>query len=438
MNNSQDISLLQPSEWFKRFAYIVSDDSFFDVETQREYSRKAFNAIFRGVPCFSIHNKQRRIEAATSFDENRAALGSRVLEGLTFAPGEGILCEKSDGGVYANRWRDARPKAIPGDVTPWLAHAERMLPDPLERTHVLNVLAYKVQHPNRKINHAILHCGLPGAGKDSLYAPFLWAIGGQSLTNVTTARADDVIGQWGYSLESEVLVLNELRQPNVSDRSALENQLKPLIAAPPEFLLVNRKGLHPYPALNRMLVLAFSNERMPIALSSEDRRWFVVWSTAPRMSDEEGERLWAWYHSGGFAAVAAYLKQRDVSAFNPGATPPMTPAKSSLIDLSQSPSEVHFLRMIQSREGPFARGVVASPWVDVIQACGGATKSAGREMRETLYQAFSMAGWVDRGRCTSRHHMTPRSIWCAPEHAHRTATELRLMVEEPPTLALVK
>ena len=64
MNNPQDISLLQPSDWFKRFAYIVSDDSFFDIETQREYSRKAFNAIFRGVPCFSVHNKQRRIEAA--------------------------------------------------------------------------------------------------------------------------------------------------------------------------------------------------------------------------------------------------------------------------------------------------------------------------------------------------------------------------------------
>ena len=438
MNGPQDISTLQPADWFKRFVYVVSDDCFYDVETQREYSRQAFNAIFRGVPCFSIHNKQRRIEAATAFDENRAALGSRVLQGLTFAPGESPLVAKSDGTVYANRWRDARPEGVPGDVSPWIRHAERMLPDDMERNHVLNVMAYKLQNPNRKINHAVLHAGLPGSGKDSLWAPFFWAIGGDSLQNIVTARAEDVIGQWGYALESEVVILNELREPNHYDRRAMENYLKPIIAAPPEFLQVNRKGLHPYPALNRILVVAFSNERVPIAISSEDRRWFVTWSVAQRMTDDEGRSLWGWYKSGGFAAVAAYLRERDVSAFNPGATPPMTFAKASLIDLAMSPMESHFSRMIHNREGPFARGVVASPWTDVITSCGGATKSATREMRETLYRSLSAAGWIDRGRCVSRHHPTPRSIWCAPEYAKKTASELRVMVEQPATLTLVK
>jgi len=438
MNGPQDLSTLQPADWYKRFVYVVSDDCFYDVDTQREYSRQSFNAIFRGVPCFSIHNKQRRIEAATSFDENRAALGSRVLQGLTFAPGESPLIAKSDGTVYANRWRNARPEGVEGDVSQWIRHAERMLPDDQERNHVLNVMAYKVQNPNRKINHAILHAGLPGSGKDSLWAPFFWAIGGETLQNVVTARAEDVVGHWGYALESEVVILNELREPNHYDRRAMENYLKPIIAAPPEFLQVNRKGLHPYPALNRILVVAFSNERVPIAISSEDRRWFVTWSTAQRMTDDEGRSLWGWYKAGGFAAVAAYLRERDVSQFNPGATPPMTVHKASLIDLAMSPMELHFSRMVQNREGPFSRGVVASPWVDVITACGGATKATTREMRETLFRAMSAAGWVDKGRCTSRHHATPRSIWCAPEFADKRQTEVRTMIEQPPALTLVK
>ena len=434
----RDISTLTPAEWYKRFVYVVSDDCFFDIETQREYPRQAFNAIYRGVPCFSIHNKQRRIEAATSFDENRAALGSRVLTGLTFAPGEGVLVARSDGTVWANRWRNARVAGTDADVSLWIQHAERMLPDKMEREHVFNVLAYKLQNPNRKINHAILHCGLPGSGKDTLYAPFLYAIGGHSLINVTTARADDVTGAWGYALESEVLVLNELRQTNTFDRRALENQLKPLIAAPPEFLNVNRKGLHPYPALNRLLVMAFSNERMPIALSPEDRRWFVVWSTAPRMTDAEGARIWNWYSQGGSKAVAGWLAARDVSAFNPGATPPMTDAKRSLLDLSLSPSESFLLGMIRTREGPFARGVIASPWNDVLAQCGGQTAKATREMREQLLHALTTAGWVDMGRCHSSRYSSPKTIWCAPEHAKRTSSELRNMVEDGPDLSVVK
>lgn len=438
MTEPQDIATLPISEWYKRFAYIVDDDGYFDVLTQREISRKAFNAIYRGVQCFSVHNAGRRIEAATAFDESRAALGSRVVQSMTFAPGDGVLVAKADGTVYANRWRNARPKPVSGDVSPWLAHAERMLPDPMERNHVLNVMAYKVQHPARKINHAVLHCGMPGSGKDSLWAPFFWAVGGDNLGNVYAGRADDVTGDWGYGLESEVLILNELRQTNHFDRKQLENDLKPMIAAPPEYLMVNRKGLHPYPALNRLLVVAFSNERIPIALSADDRRWFVVWSTALRMTDEEGVSLWGWYKQGGMAKVAGYLHERDVSAFNPGATPPMTIAKTSLIDLSLSSAELLFRGMIHSRIGPFARGIVGSPWGDVIRSCGGATVRADHKTREALFNALAAAGWRDMGKCMARGHMAPRTIWCAPEHYFLTATELRVMLESPPELSLVK
>jgi sugar phosphate isomerase/epimerase len=62
--------------------------------------------------------------------------------------------------VYGNRWRDARPAVASGaDASPWLDHVERMIPDDVERKHVLDVMAFKVQHPNIKINHAVLHGG---------------------------------------------------------------------------------------------------------------------------------------------------------------------------------------------------------------------------------------------------------------------------------------
>ena len=52
-----DISNLLPAEWFKRFVYVAEGDYFFEVVTRQEYTRYSFNAIYRGYPCYSIHNK---------------------------------------------------------------------------------------------------------------------------------------------------------------------------------------------------------------------------------------------------------------------------------------------------------------------------------------------------------------------------------------------
>ena len=435
MNESSDISGLAPQDWFKRFAYVSEGDCYFDVVERQEYSRSAFNAIFRGVPLQSIHNKQRRVEAATFFDENRAALGSRLLTGLTYAAGESVLVAKGNS-AHANKWRDHRPKGVPGDVSPWLAHAERMLPNAAEREHVFNVLAFKRQNPGKKVNHAILHAGLPGSGKDSLYAPFLWAIGGPTLANVSEARAEEVAGAWGYSLESEVIVLNELRQRQDGDRRALENALKPIIAAPPELLLVNKKQTHPYYVANKVQVLAFSNERAAIAIPANDRRWFVVWSSAGPMDSGAAQALWDWYNGGGMAHVAEWLDARDVSRFNPGAPPMLTDAKLAMIDLTLSGGEAAVADMARERIGPFARGVIGAPWTDVIaELCRGTQK---RISREALFAAIETAGWRDVGRVTSREHTAPKHLWCAPELFELPRSQLRNMAEGPPGLSVVK
>ena len=144
---------------------------------------------------------------------------------------------------------------------------------------------------DRKINHAVLHGGNPGSGKDTLWAPFFWAVGGDSLGNVKKLDNKDLSTPWGYHLEAEVLIINELRQPEAADRRALENSLKPVIAAPPEFLTVQRKGLAPYEAVNRLQVVAFTNERMAITIPSNDRRWFVIWSDVGCMDAESSARL---------------------------------------------------------------------------------------------------------------------------------------------------
>lgn len=427
---------LEKSEWWGRFAYVQDDEAYFDIQDRRELSRSTFNALFRHIGCKSIHNG-RKIEPSISFDEQRQAKGAQVLVGITYAAGEDVLMRR-DGDLYGNRWRDARPPRVAGDASPWLRHVERMLPDETERQHVLDVMAFKLQNPNRKINHAVLHIGHPGSGKDTLWQPFLWSIGGAALANVAIVRNEEITSQWGYSLESEVMVFEELRQSEAKDRRALENHLKPIIAAPPEYLQVNRKGLHPYQALNRVFVLAFSNERVPLSLPSDDRRWFVTYTEAGRMNEADSLAIWNWYATGGQAVVANWLAARDVRSFNPGAAPPFTEAKAIMIEHGRSTAESYLVDLIRNRAGEFAKGVVASPFYSLCDRLAGSAPAGVKVPQAALMHALREAGWVDLGRIKSRANETRKHVFCAPDMAGGSRSELRDMAEENPTPVMVR
>jgi len=393
--------------------------------------RKTFNALFRHINCKSRHGKHPKIEASNSIDEYRQDKGARALVGITYAAGESVLVAR-EGLVYGNRWRDARPAVASGaDASPWLDHVERMIPDAMEREHVLYVMAFKVQHPNRKINHAVLHGGHPGSGKDTMWAPFFWAVGGDSLANVKKLDNKDLSTPWGYHLECEVLIINELRQPEAADRRALENSMKPVIAAPPEFLSIQRKGLAPYEAVNRLQVVAFSNERMAITIPSNDRRWFVLWSDALCMDADSAAKMWVWYKSGGFSAVAAWLASRNVSAFNAGAIPPMTEAKAIMVETGMSGAESFLVEMMRARMGEFAPGVLGGPWQSVCDRLTGQAPPGMKLPVAALLHAFREAGWVDMGLLKSRAFSTKKHIYCAPDMVNRSKSELRDAVQTP-------
>ena len=432
----KELGRIEKSEWYERFAYIQDDESYFDLRDRREVSRQTFNALFRHIECKSIHTG-RKVEASVCFDENRQAMGAKALVGITYAAGDDMLVSR-DGDLYGNRWRDARPDYVAGDVTPWLDHCETLIPEPSELNHLFDIMAFKVQNPKIKINHAVLHAGDQGSGKDTMWAPFIWAVCGEHMKNHGLLDNDTMSSQFGYALESEILILNELKEPDARERRALANKLKPIIAAPPEMLTVNRKGLHPYQMANRVFVLAFSNDPVPISLDSQDRRWFCVWSHAPRMAPQVAAKMWQWYRNGGFAAVGAWLQARDVSHFNPGAAPALTEFKQNLVEHGMSMAESYLVEMMRHRTGEFAKGVIGSPFHSVCDRLAGAAPSGVKVPQAALLHALKEAGWVDCGRLKSRDYDNKKHIFAAPELATTLSkSELRAAVEHPPTPKLV-
>ena len=433
----KELGRVEKSKWYERFAYVQDDESFFDMQDRREVSRQTFNALFRHIKCLSLHTNT-KIEASICFDQNRQAMGAKALVGITYAAGETVLVAR-DGDLYGNRWRDARPDvsgvvASESKIASWLDHCRELVPEPEELEHLLNIMAFKLQHPELKINHAVLHGGDEGCGKDTMWAPFIWSVCGSHLKNRGIMDNNSINSQWGYQLESEILLINELKEPDASARRQLANQLKPIIAAPPEMLPINRKGLHPYQMANRLFVLAFSNDPVPISLASQDRRWFCVWSATGRMDSNKAKDMWDWYRHGGFESISAWLHARDVSKFNPSASPMMTEFKANLVEHGMSMAESFLVEMLKGRKGEFAKGVIGSPFHALCDRLTGLAPSNVKIPQAALLHALKEAGWVDCGRLKSREFDTKKHIFADPEIASiLSKSELRRALEDVPT-----
>jgi len=434
----KELGRIEKAQWYERFAYIQDDESYFDMQDRREIGRQTFNALFRHIPCKSIHTA-RKVEASICFDENRQAMGAKALVGVTYAAGEDVIVTR-DGDLFGNRWRNARPDVQnlrDGDISMWMNHCQELVPEQAELEHILDVMAFKVQHPEIKVNHAVLHAGDEGSGKDTFWAPFIWAVCGDHLKNRGIMDNNSVNSQWGYQLESEILIINELKEPDAATRRQLANQLKPIIAAPPEMLPINRKGLHPYYMANRLFVLAFSNDPVPISLASQDRRWFCVWSTAPRMDSRQAKKIWDWYRAGGFGMIARFLRARDVSQFNPSAPPMWTEFKANLVEHGMSMAESYLVDMLRERKGDFTKGVIGSPFHSLCDRLAGQAPAGVKVPQAALLHALKEAGWIDRGRIKSREFDTKKHVFCAPDLEDVSKSDLRRMVEENPAPRMV-
>jgi hypothetical protein len=92
-----------------------------------------------------------------------------------------IISEEHNGAQVpvANLYRRSSLAARRGDVTPWLKHLETLFGSPGSPAyeHFLNWLAFVVQNPGKKINHAIVLLGRHGIGKNTAFEPLLRAVG---------------------------------------------------------------------------------------------------------------------------------------------------------------------------------------------------------------------------------------------------------------------
>jgi hypothetical protein len=131
------------------------------------------------------------------------------------------------------------------------------------------------------------------------------------------------------------------------------------------------------------------------------------------------------------AAVSAYLRARNVAAFDPAATPPYTEAKALMVENGFSSAEAYLVDAIRAGQGDFARGAVCAPWGPLLDRLQGQAPTGTKLYPAAFFHAMREAGWVDKGRVHSRQHPTKKHLFCCPQLADANGAELRGIAEGP-------
>ena len=135
-----------------------------------------------------------------------------------------------------NLYRPPTIRPQHGDVSRWLKHAGRVFGD--NAGHIIAWLAYRVQRPEEKINHALVLGGEQGIGKDTLLEPVKAAVGPWNFQEVSPKQ---VLGRFNGFLKSVILRVSEARDLGEFDRFAFYDHMKAYTAAPPDVLRVDEK-----------------------------------------------------------------------------------------------------------------------------------------------------------------------------------------------------
>ncbi|MEK9724344.1 MAG: primase-helicase family protein, partial [Rhodospirillaceae bacterium] len=226
-------------------------------------------------------------------------------------------------------------------------------------------LSYKVQNPGRKVGTSIVLHGVPGSGKNLLFAP-LMAIFGQYAREVGQAQLDSPYTGW---LSCALFLLCDEVEINAT---RTQNKLKSLITSP---RVAIEEKYQPVRFEDNYADLHFlSNGVAPIAIEAGDRRYFVM--RLDEVSDPAYYRDLAAVDPG---AVRELLMATDLSGWNPAAPPPMTARKEELFALTK-PSAERFLDEWRAGELPVPAGAALASDLYTAYATWAKTRGEAKDM----------------------------------------------------------
>jgi hypothetical protein len=329
---------LTPSEQAEYFAGCVLIENMGRILTPsgRFMDSTKFNAKYGGkVFVMDASNEK------TTDEPWKAATRGQVfqipkVDGIRFlpykAPGEIIVDELGRRAV--NTYKPAVVISEPGDVSPFLDHLGRLLPDMRDRAILLNFLRHCVQRPGVKAFWAPLIQSSEGAGKGIFKYVMTYALGSIYVHAPNAKELTEGGGKFNAWMRSKLLIIAD--EIKVDEKRDMVEVLKPMITE--ERIEIQGKGVDQETEDNVANWLMFTNYQDAIPISVNDRRYAIFYSAVQSLGDMQrlgmvGDyfpRLYDWLRDKGAAYVTYYLQHSPIDAeFDPKGAAHRAPITSS-------------------------------------------------------------------------------------------------------------
>lgn len=429
--DKQELTLEQIKEKFSEYTYVSNDDRVYSNKKDLTLKREAFNVTYAGT-----FEKGVLINQLVEYNLVKQA------DRKEYHPGNPIHYRR-EGLSLVNTYRAVKRKAVKGNVTPFLNHVAYLLPDEKEQEILLQWMAYLFQNPGKKISWMLILKGNRRTGKSMLEEFVLRPLLGSR--NVKQPESKIVKSDFNsWILDAQLQVFHELRLGTTKDeRVHLTDSLRSAITE--STIQAHKKGVDPYPVINVVNMLAFTNFDDALMIAKDEGRFCFLRSPPVKKERVYYARLRKWFRKKETKrALLHYFQNKDLSTFDRSIAPEtvytneikdnslMWPAST----LNEALNDPHH---IFNTDG-------AIPWDTIVEYVS--SESTGRDaiiaenlrkesgtQGHRLVQALGVMGFKKyhlkgvSGNTRMRINSRLQSVWIAPDHIDKyqnyTAKQIR-------------
>lgn len=261
----------------------------------------------------------------------------------TFAPDRPQRLIREGGTVQLNQYIDMRIKAVPGDTTTFHDFMEYMVPDEVDRDHLMRWCRTIFARPDIRMGYGVLVLSeKQGVGKSTLGTILARMIGKEQ----TSFPGDEMIQSDfnGWLVNKRLVVVNEIY---AGQNWRTYNRLKSKVTDPDIEANIKHQATWTFP--NWAHFYCCSNSMEALRIEDEDRRWFVPKLTEELWPERRYDELYAWMADGGLSALAhEWMNSNDF--VRPGSRAPETEAKRELAENSRPPEHEFVVALMDKLE----------------------------------------------------------------------------------------
>ena len=397
--------------WLRPFVYVSSDNKFVNTANMVEYAPEAFNFSFNEYMMPDDCEGGRPPIMATDYATNIIKI-PKVVAKIYDPRYDGAMPIFTHNGIsYLNTYRPTYPEPDPtkseeaGRI--FTQHLEKLIAEQDYRRIFLDFLAFIVQNPGVKIRWTIVVQSVQGAGKGLIGKAAEAVLGKGNVKPVSNTVAASQWNDWSYGCQ--LIIIEELHSSG-QNRKQLTDGLKEALTN--DDLSVNKRNTSAYTVENTTNFICFTNEEGALAISSGERRYFVIKSPIRNKAQADAMQAEGWFdqlarlHGDLAAGFRHFLLNHKISPdFNPNGNAPDSVYTHEMVQDSESPGVTLIKEAMEDPEHPFINvDFISIRHLNALMGRNYAQPSRYlREMNYTLVGRMRVGGghptdvWAPRG-----------------------------------------